>query len=88
MFERMAVGPLRVHRDWYVGLNADPIDHSHPDVADTPDGNSGTELPDPSSLAPYLMVQNRPQSSWSAITSQCYPLFLSCVLTRGSLQLC
>ncbi|KAK9842754.1 hypothetical protein WJX74_001858 [Apatococcus lobatus] len=41
LFERIAVGPLRVHRDWYVGLKDDPIDHAHPDVGDTPDSGLG-----------------------------------------------
>ena len=26
------VPPLKVRKDWYEGLNPDPIDHSHPDV--------------------------------------------------------
>ena len=41
MFERIAVGPLRVHKDWHVGLRDDPIDHDHPDVGDSPRGKAG-----------------------------------------------
>lgn len=29
---RAKLPPLRVRRDWYVGINPDPVDHSHPDV--------------------------------------------------------
>lgn len=29
---RMTIPRLRVRREWYVGLSADPIDHDHPDV--------------------------------------------------------
>lgn len=35
MAERLAVPKLRVRRDWYKGLAADPVDHSHPDVGDS-----------------------------------------------------
>ncbi len=32
--EQLTVERLKVRRDWYKGLAADPIDHSHPDVGD------------------------------------------------------
>ena len=31
------VPPLKVRKDWYEGLNPDPIDHSHPDVGNNVD---------------------------------------------------
>ncbi len=34
MTEQLTVERLKVRRDWYKGLAADPIDHSHPDVGD------------------------------------------------------
>jgi hypothetical protein len=34
MKEQLTVERLKVRRDWYKGLAADPIDHSHPDVGD------------------------------------------------------
>ena len=30
----MSIPPLRVKKNWYVGLNPDPVDHSHMDVGD------------------------------------------------------
>ncbi|KAL3137120.1 hypothetical protein ABBQ32_006695 [Trebouxia sp. C0010 RCD-2024] len=41
------VPPLKVRKDWFEGLNPDPIDHSHPDVgtkADAQVGEDGQEL--------------------------------------------
>ena len=39
---RLFIPRLRVKHDWYVGLNADPNDHSNPDVgADTDDSGIG-----------------------------------------------
>lgn len=35
--EKLVVPRLKVHRDWYQGLAADFIDHSHPDVGGAPD---------------------------------------------------
>ncbi len=35
MRERLAVPRLRVRRDWFRGLAADPVDHSNPDIGDT-----------------------------------------------------
>lgn len=32
LMERLYIPRLRVKKHWYVGLNPDPIDHSHPDV--------------------------------------------------------
>ena len=34
MTESFTVGRLKVRRDWYQGLAADPVDHVHPDVGD------------------------------------------------------
>ena len=34
MKEQLTVERLKVRRDWYKGLAADPIDHSHPDIGD------------------------------------------------------
>ena len=34
MAERFVLERLKVRRDWYKGLAADPIDHVHPDVGD------------------------------------------------------
>lgn len=42
MAERLQVPKLRVRRDWYKGLAADHVDHSHPDVG------SGSAAPTPS----------------------------------------
>lgn len=39
--EKLAVPRLRVHKDWFVGLAEDFIDHSHPDVGAAPN----TDLP-------------------------------------------
>lgn len=39
---RLIVPRLRVRRDWFKGLNPDPVDHSHPDVgADIDDSGVG-----------------------------------------------
>ena len=35
--EKLVVPRLRVHKDWFVGLAEDFIDHSHPDVGAAPD---------------------------------------------------
>ena len=37
----MQVPRLKVRRDWFKGLKADPIDHSHPDVGNQPDAETG-----------------------------------------------
>lgn len=37
------VPPLKVRRDWYEGLNPDPIDHSHPDVGTKSDAQMATD---------------------------------------------
>jgi hypothetical protein len=29
---QLRVPRLRVRRNWFVGINPDPVDHSHPDV--------------------------------------------------------
>lgn len=42
MAERLQVPKLRVRRDWYKGLAADHVDHSHPDV-----GADATAAPTP-----------------------------------------
>ncbi|KAL5217736.1 hypothetical protein ABZP36_018420 [Zizania latifolia] len=34
MMDKLEVLRRKVHRDWYVGLNPDPVDRSHPDVHD------------------------------------------------------
>ena len=45
MKEQLTVERLKVRRDWYKGLAADPIDHSHPDVGDgdEPPGQGGAK---------------------------------------------
>jgi len=37
---KLTLPRLRVRRDWYVGLDPEPIDHSHPDVGDSGGGGS------------------------------------------------
>ena len=37
------VPPLKVRKDWYEGLNPDPIDHSHPDVGTKTDAQVGED---------------------------------------------
>ena len=53
MKEELTVERLKVRRDWYKGLAADPIDHSHPDVGD------GDEPP---AAAQRVGLQARPWS--------------------------
>lgn len=41
---------LRVRKDWYKGLDDDPIDHTHPDIGlrpDAQDGSTGLPLTEP-----------------------------------------
>ena len=42
----MQVPRLKVRRDWFKGLKADPIDHSHPDVGNQPDAETGDVRPE------------------------------------------
>ncbi|CAD6215261.1 unnamed protein product [Miscanthus lutarioriparius] len=35
MMDKLEVPRRKVRKDWYVGLNPDPVDHSHPDVHDS-----------------------------------------------------
>uniref|UniRef100_A0A0D9ZF68 DEX1 C-terminal domain-containing protein n=1 Tax=Oryza glumipatula TaxID=40148 RepID=A0A0D9ZF68_9ORYZ len=35
MMDKLEVPRRKVHKDWYVGLNPDPVDRSHPDVHDS-----------------------------------------------------
>ncbi len=37
------LGRLAVHKDWYVGLAPDHVDHSHPDVGDGGGGVGGVD---------------------------------------------
>ena len=43
------VPPLKVRKDWYEGLDPDPIDHSHPDVGTRTDaqvtGDDQVDMP-------------------------------------------
>lgn len=41
MAEKLVVPRLRVRKDWYKGLNDDPIDHTHPDIGVMPDAQDG-----------------------------------------------
>lgn len=34
MSDKLVIPRLRVKQNWYVGLNPDPVDRSHPDVHD------------------------------------------------------
>jgi hypothetical protein len=34
MMDKLEVPRRKVHKNWYVGLNPDPVDRSHPDVHD------------------------------------------------------
>ena len=34
------VPPLKVRKDWFEGLNPDPIDHNHPDVGNLADAEA------------------------------------------------
>lgn len=34
MSDKLEVPRLKAKKDWYVGLNPEPVDHSHPDVHD------------------------------------------------------
>ncbi|KAK9817910.1 hypothetical protein WJX72_004192 [[Myrmecia] bisecta] len=47
--ERLLVPRLQVRKDWFKGLNPDPIDHSHPDIGDEdkPVQGSGQDQPEP-----------------------------------------
>jgi hypothetical protein len=40
--EKLVVPRLRVRKDWYKGLDDDPIDHTHPDVGFRPDAQDGS----------------------------------------------
>lgn len=40
--EKLVVPRLRVRKDWYKGLDDDPIDHTHPDVGIRPDAQDGS----------------------------------------------
>ena len=40
--EKLVVPRLTVRKDWYKGLDPDPIDHSHPDVGIRPDAQDGS----------------------------------------------
>ncbi|CAL8462321.1 g1854 [Coccomyxa elongata] len=42
--EKLVVPRLRVRKDWYKGLDPDPIDHSHPDVGIRPDAQDGSTV--------------------------------------------
>ena len=33
--QKLVIPKLAVHKDWHVGLAADPLDHAHPDVGDS-----------------------------------------------------
>ncbi|KAK3148888.1 hypothetical protein QOZ80_3AG0210060 [Eleusine coracana subsp. coracana] len=35
MMDKLEVPRRKVHKNWYVGLNSDPVDRSHPDVHDS-----------------------------------------------------
>jgi hypothetical protein len=35
MMDKLEVPRRKVRKDWYVGLNPDPVDRSHPDVHDS-----------------------------------------------------
>jgi hypothetical protein len=35
MMDKLEVPRRKVHKDWHVGLNPDPVDRSHPDVHDS-----------------------------------------------------
>lgn len=48
--EKLVVPRLRVRKDWYKGLDPDPIDHSHPDVGIRPDAQDGS-----TGLSPHAM---------------------------------
>jgi hypothetical protein len=39
--EKLVIPRLRVRKDWFKGLNNDPIDHSHPDIGIHPDAQDG-----------------------------------------------
>lgn len=47
MQEKLVVPRLAVRRDWFKGLNPDPVDHSHPDVGDEIAGVAGRPTPAP-----------------------------------------
>lgn len=52
MAERITLPRLRVRKEWYVGLNPDPLDHSHPDVGDEDKARNGTFLRGPPAPPP------------------------------------
>ncbi len=41
MLEQLSISRLRVRKDWFVGLNPDPNDHSKPAVSETHKDNIG-----------------------------------------------
>lgn len=41
MKEKLVIPRLRVRKRWYEGLNADPIDHEHPDAGNRVDAQFG-----------------------------------------------
>jgi hypothetical protein len=46
--EKLVVPRLRVRKDWHVGLNPDPVDHSHLDIGAAPDAQ---EVADAAAIA-------------------------------------
>lgn len=51
MAERLVVPRLRIRRDWFKGLAADPVDHSNPDIGDV-DPKAKLEVGRSSSCSP------------------------------------
>ena len=63
----LRVPPLRVRRDWHVGLDPDHVDHSHPDVGD--------DAEDPANFrsgfrAPDIPQENPPPDATAGLEAQ------------------
>ncbi|CAL4919887.1 unnamed protein product [Urochloa decumbens] len=57
MMDKLEVPRRKVRKDWYVGLNPDPVDRSHPDVHDSSIAKEAASKESP------LIDQNKPGSA-------------------------
>ena len=71
MMDKLEVPRRKVRKDWYVGLNPDPVDHSHPDVHDSSIAKEATSKETP------VIDQNKSGIQESSIGMQsCMLLFI------------
>ena len=69
--DKLEVPRRKVRKDWYVGLNPDPVDRSHPDVHDSSIAKEATSKETP------VIDQNKSGIQESSIGMQsCMLLFI------------